>query len=116
MINHLRAGPVNSDMRGVWALGEPGCSTTANSAVGDCYGPNDTGCCSDDLASCSDRPDIAMGCWNGGYGQATARSPHTGQTLACFCDGHVLGISNSVNIQVWYEMLSTTDGISYSYP
>ena len=67
MINHLRAGPNSRDMRGCWALGLPGVSYTANHAVGDAYGPNDTGCCSDDLAYCTDRPDIAMGCWGGGW-------------------------------------------------
>src|SRR5262245_46552829 len=49
MINHLRAGPVAGDMRGTWAFGEPGCSLTANHAVGDNTTPNDAGCCRDDL-------------------------------------------------------------------
>jgi len=114
MVNHLRAGPIASDMRGCWAGPWPGGATTANSAVGDAYGPNDTGCCSDDLGSCSDRPDIAMGCWSGGYGQATARSQHSGQVLCAMGDGSVRGIRNGMSQQNWYWMNSRNDGVSFS--
>jgi prepilin-type N-terminal cleavage/methylation domain-containing protein len=110
MINHLRAGPVASDIRGSWAFGIPGASYTANHAVGDCYGPNDTGCCSDDLSRCTDRPDIAMGCWNGGYGQGGARSQHSGQVLAAMCDASVRGFRNGISQQTWYYINSANDG------
>jgi prepilin-type N-terminal cleavage/methylation domain-containing protein len=109
MVNHLRAGPAASDMRGCWAGPWPGGAATANSAVGDAYGPNDTGCCSDDLGSCNDRPDIAMGCWSGGYGQATARASHSGQVLAGMGDGSVRGIKNGISQQTWYWMNSRND-------
>jgi prepilin-type N-terminal cleavage/methylation domain-containing protein len=110
MINHVRAGPAANDMRGTWMFAMPGCATTGNSAVGDCYGPNDRGCCSDDLVGCNDRPDIAMGCWNGGYGQGGARSEHTGGVIACRGDGSVSFISNSVDTANWYKMNSRNDG------
>jgi len=113
MINHLRAGPVNTDMRGVWALGEPGCSTTANSGVGDSFGPNDTGCCSDDLASCSDRPDIAMGCWGGGWGPATARAQHSTVVLASMGDASVRNFRNGIAQNVWFLLNSRNDGKSW---
>jgi len=110
MVGHVRAGPVASDMRGCWAFGEPGGSTFANHGVGDSYGPNDTGCCSDDLAGCTDATNIAMGCWSGGYGQATARSAHTGQVLATMGDASVRGFRNGINQQTWYQINSRNDG------
>jgi len=110
MINHVRVGPAANDMRGSWAFGMPGASYTANHAVGDCYGPNDTGCCSDDLAGCNDRPDIAMGCWNGGWGQGGARSAHSGQVLAAMGDASVRGFRNGISQQTWYYMNSANDG------
>jgi len=108
MINHLRAGPVNTDMRGSWAyaLG----AATYNHAVGDCYGPNDSNSNADDFGGCTDRPDILMGCWNGGFGQAQARAAHTGQVLAAMGDGSVRGISNSTSTPVWFFMNSRNDG------
>jgi prepilin-type N-terminal cleavage/methylation domain-containing protein len=114
MINHLRAGPVGSDMRGCWAFGLPGVSTTANHAVGDAYGPNDTGCCSDDLAACNDRPDIAMGCWAGGWGQGEARSQHSGQVLAAMGDGSVRGFRNGIDTKTWYWINSSNDGNTWN--
>jgi len=115
MINHIRAGAGGgNDRRGVWALGMYGASITGQCPAGDCYGPNDTGCCSDDVVGCSDRPDIAMGCWSGGYGQATARSPHTGIVLACMGDASVKNIRNTVTINNWFFMLSANDGQTWT--
>jgi len=110
MINHLRAGPQNNDMRGSWAFGMPGCAYTAQHAIGDCYGPNDTGCCSDDVVGCNDRPDIAMGCWSGGYGQGGARSAHSGQVLAAMADGSIRAFKNGITQQTWYYINSANDG------
>jgi prepilin-type N-terminal cleavage/methylation domain-containing protein len=110
MINHLRAGPVNTDIRGSWALGMPGASITVNHAAGDCYTPNDRGDNSDDVQGCTNRPDIAMGCWSGGYGQGQARASHTGITIAGMADGSVRTVSNSVSEQTWYLMNSRNDG------
>ena len=112
MINHVRAGPAASDMRGCWAFGLT--ATTFGNAVGDCYTPNDTGCCSDDVAGCSDRPDIAMGCWSGGYNQIQARSQHSGLVLAAMGDGSVRGITNSIPQATWYKMISRNDGQVYT--
>jgi prepilin-type N-terminal cleavage/methylation domain-containing protein len=111
MINHVRAGPVATDMRGCafFGLGQ----TTMNSGVGDSFGPNDTGCCSDDITGCSDRPDIAMGCWNGGYGQLTARSSHSGQVLAGMGDGSVRSFRNGIQQNVWFLINSRNDGANW---
>ena len=110
MINHLRAGPVASDMRGSWAFGMPGCAYTANHAVGDAYGPNDRGGNSDDVLGCTDRPDIAMGCWGSGYGQGEARSAHATLVLAAMGDGSVRGFKDGISQQTWYRINSANDG------
>jgi len=109
MINHLRAGPVNSDMRGSWAFGMPGCAYTANHAVGDAYYPNDTNSNSDDVLGCTDRPDIQMGCWSSGYGQGQARAAHTGGTLATMCDASVRPF-RTTDQRTWYLINSANDG------
>jgi prepilin-type N-terminal cleavage/methylation domain-containing protein len=114
MINHLRAGPDAGDMRGCWAFPMIGASYTGANAIGDCYTPNDTNSNSDDMAGCTDRPDIQMGCWNGGWGQAQARSAHSGCTLACFADGSVRTITNSISQQDWYIIQSRQSGASAS--
>jgi prepilin-type N-terminal cleavage/methylation domain-containing protein len=108
MVNHIRAGPVAGDMRGTWAFGLG--STTHGNAIGDCTTPNDAGCCRDDLAGCSDRPDIRMGCWNGGYGQLQARAQHTDLVLAAMGDASVRTIKNAITQQTWYYMISRNDG------
>ena len=110
MINHVRAGVDQNDRRGTWALGMYGASITGNCPNGDCRTPNDNGCCSDDLGACTDRPDILMGCWGGGYGQATARAAHTGVSIACFADGSVHTINNAIDPNTWFFLLSTNDG------
>jgi len=114
MINHLRAGPQADDFRGVWANGLPGCSTTYHHANGDAFGPNDTGCCSDDLAGCIDRPDIAMGCWNGGFGQGEARAAHTSGVLAGMGDGSVRPFRTGITQAVWFLMNSRCDSQTWS--
>jgi prepilin-type N-terminal cleavage/methylation domain-containing protein len=111
MLSEVRAGPADYDMRGTWAFGMPGASTFANHGIGDSYGPNDRGCCSDDLAGCWDRPDIAMGCWSGGYGQGTARSAHTGVVVASMGDGSVRLFKSGTSQQLWYWINSSNDGV-----
>jgi prepilin-type N-terminal cleavage/methylation domain-containing protein/prepilin-type processing-associated H-X9-DG protein len=114
MVNHLRAGPVATDPRGVWAMGIVGASYTGGNAIGDCYTPNDTGCCSDDVTGCVDRPDIAMGCWSGGWGQGQARAAHSGGVNALMGDGSVRFIRNSIDQRTWYMMISRNDGQTVS--
>jgi len=115
MINHIRSGLTTNDMRGAWALGFAGCSFTSNCPNGDCNGPNDRGCCSDDVIVCDDRPDAAMGCWSNASGdQANARSNHPGIVLATMGDASVRPINNAVARRTYYQMLSRADGSSYS--
>jgi len=114
MVNHVRAGVTADDPRGTWAFPLVGGSYTAGCPAGDCYTPNDAGCCSDDVVGCTDRPDIAMGCWNGGYGQANARSAHTNGVLAGMGDGSVRFVRNTIDVTTWFFMLSRNDGQTYT--
>jgi hypothetical protein len=109
----VRVGPVADDMRGTWAWGLHGCITAGN-AIGDCTAPNDAGCCRDDVTGCSDRPDILMGCWNGGYGQTQARSQHSGIVVAGMGDGSVRNIKNTITQQIWGYMISRNDGRNWA--
>jgi len=110
MFNHVRVGTTSTDPRGTWALGMYGASITGGCPNGDCFGPNDLGGNSDDVLNCNNRPDIGMGCWNGGWGQANARSIHTNGVLACMGDGSGRFITNSVAVNTWFFMLSRNDG------
>ena len=114
MVNHLRAGPVNTDTRGAWAFPVVGSAYTGANAVGDCRTPNDTNGNSDDVLGCTNRPDIAMGCWGTGSGQAQARANHTGIVLCTMGDGSVRTVQNSVSQQIWYYMQSRNDGQVYA--
>jgi prepilin-type N-terminal cleavage/methylation domain-containing protein/prepilin-type processing-associated H-X9-DG protein len=114
IVNHLRAGPTASDVRGVWALGLVGASHTGGNAIGDCYTPNDTGCCSDDVRGCTDRPDIAMGCWNGNFGQGQARAAHPSGVNALMGDGSVRFVRSTIDARTWFWMISRNDGQTLS--
>ncbi len=114
MVAHLRAGPTAGDARGTWAMGIPGASSIALAPQGDCLGPNHPVNGSDDVAGCSSQPNIQMGCWNGGDGQATSRSQHTGGVVVAMGDGSVRFVRDSVSMNNWYWMLSSKDGQSWT--
>jgi prepilin-type N-terminal cleavage/methylation domain-containing protein len=110
MVTHLRAGPSAGDARGTWALGIPGASSVALTPQGDCLGPNHAPDGSDDVLGCDSKPNMQMGCWNGGDGQATSRSQHTGGVVSAMGDGTVRFVRDSVSVTNWYFMLSSRDG------
>jgi len=110
MLSHIRVGPAANDMRGTWAFGEPACSVLANDGVGDSFGPNDTGCCSDDVLGCNDVPSDRMGCWSGGYGQGTGRSAHTGVTPVAAGDASVRMVADGTAQLPWALITSRCDG------
>jgi prepilin-type N-terminal cleavage/methylation domain-containing protein len=114
MITHLRAGTSPDDMRGTWAFGMPGCSTHAASPQGDCLGPNHPNDGSDDVLGCISQPNLAMGCWNGGYGQATSRSQHPGGVVVGMGDGTVRFVANAISMDTWSRMISRADGQTWT--
>jgi prepilin-type N-terminal cleavage/methylation domain-containing protein/prepilin-type processing-associated H-X9-DG protein len=126
MLSEVRVGVNDKDPRGVWAMGYPGSSVIAANAIGDCTGPNDANDMSDDLEGCPQfwyegigKKDL-IGCSTGFLNlgwpswQAQARSRHRGGVNVCFADGSVHFISDYVRQGVWFYMLSSQDGNSYS--
>ena len=114
MVVHLRTGPTQGDVRGTWAFALPGASCIANAPNGDCLGPNHPDNGSDDVAGCSSQPAIGMGCWNGGDGQATSRSQHTGGVVVAMGDGTVRFVRNSVTMDTWARMISSRDNFTWT--
>jgi prepilin-type N-terminal cleavage/methylation domain-containing protein/prepilin-type processing-associated H-X9-DG protein len=128
LFNEVRIGIDEQDRRGVWAMGLAGSSVTAaNATIGDCPTPNDREPISDDIEDCSLfwseelGPRDGMGCsnhrppHNWANWQAQARSRHLGGVNACFADGSVRFVRDSIASGVWELMLSRNDGQTYDY-
>lgn len=133
LLNEVRAGMVNIDRRGVWAMGLAGSSITAAHATGDSHTPNDnTDAKADDIEDCGSIMNamgvaqsgnglapLGMGCsWDNGPNnwpnwQAEARSLHANGVNACFGDGSVRFVTNDVPENIWFCMNARNDGISY---
>jgi prepilin-type N-terminal cleavage/methylation domain-containing protein/prepilin-type processing-associated H-X9-DG protein len=128
LFNEVRVGIEERDRRGTWAMGLAGSSVTAaNATIGDCRTPNDRGTLSDDVEDCQLYwypelgPGSAMGCsnqhaphnWANWQGQA--RSRHIGGVNACFADGSVRFVRDSIASNIWELMLSRNDGQVYDY-
>jgi prepilin-type N-terminal cleavage/methylation domain-containing protein/prepilin-type processing-associated H-X9-DG protein len=118
LAHEVRIGVNRLDRRGTWALGMPGASMV-------CAGrdsnptPNDRLDDADEIEGCPDfwYPGIGtkdgMGCRNdpNSFGMAAqARSRHPGGVNACFADGHVQFINNSISQLTWVLLQSTNDG------
>lgn len=110
----LRAGVVEMDSRGVWALGGgPPSALWAHGYYGDAPGPNSPELLSDDVIGCTSiirsfgstvaLAQEGMPCATGNKGnyQTTTRSSHNGGVFAAFCDGSVHFIQDSVEISLW---------------
>jgi prepilin-type N-terminal cleavage/methylation domain-containing protein/prepilin-type processing-associated H-X9-DG protein len=134
LFNEVRAGVNQFDPRGTWALGLPGCSVTnagrnynptpnnplgegnpdtlANATGGDeiagVYKYWYPGMASRDLMGAYEQGCTQNGCdaWN----SAMARSGHPGGVNACFADGHVQFIANSITQWTWCMLQSKNDG------
>ncbi len=118
MFAEIRAGLSPQDLRGTWALGVGGASVVAGAAIGDSVGPNDRQAESDDIELCTSfwtdqlGPRDRMGCSRGdgqNY-QAQSRSLHTGGTQVALADGAVRFITDSIDLQVWFNLNSAADG------
>jgi prepilin-type N-terminal cleavage/methylation domain-containing protein/prepilin-type processing-associated H-X9-DG protein len=127
MFNELRAGVSELDHRGTWALGTPGGSIT--NAGRQTYNPtpnNNLGepgaGLGDEIATCNrfNYPGIAtrdrMGCQQdgntgGANDSAMARSMHAGGVQACFADGSVRFIKETITELTWALLNSRADGV-----
>jgi prepilin-type N-terminal cleavage/methylation domain-containing protein/prepilin-type processing-associated H-X9-DG protein len=123
MFNEIRAGISPLDPRGTWALGFPGASISNAGRAAYNPTPNntlgDSGNDGDELQTCFEFwfPGIGsqagMGCIQSGslMTSAMARSRHTGGVNACFSDGGVRFINNSVSEYTWGLLNSKADGL-----
>ncbi len=130
LIGHIRAGVVDFDARGVWAM-SGGCPSSlwAHGQIGDDNGPNAISSDADDVLACqairtsvgsSQRLiEMGMSCSGGDWPnfQQTARSPHQGSIYVTLGDGSVRAISDYVNIvgsggqlSVWARLNASSDG------
>jgi prepilin-type processing-associated H-X9-DG protein len=119
LVHEVRAGVNAMDRRGTWAMGFPGASMV-NGGQTNIATPNNTADESDEIEGCSNfwYPGIGtengMGCINqpkAGSEGAMARSRHPGGVNACFADGHVQFISNSISRLTWVLLQSANDGL-----
>ena len=127
LINEVRTGLTHNDRRGTWAMGVAGASLTAAVAIGDSFTPNDSHEKSDDIEDCSALR-ATLGVGNNGLGakrmgcsydngsrnwpnwQAQARSLHPAGVQACFGDGSVRTVPNTIATSIWYLLNSREDG------
>ncbi|WP_425614422.1 DUF1559 domain-containing protein [Anatilimnocola sp. NA78] len=127
MIHEIRTGLTDKDRRGVWAMGLGGASVTGGLAQGDATVPNDTNEYSDDVENCNDiRTTLAvgntglgklrMGCSNDNLPnnwpnwQAQSRSLHPAGVQACFADGGVRFITNTIAQTTWKSICGRNEG------
>jgi prepilin-type processing-associated H-X9-DG protein len=116
-VHEVRIGVGAADRRGVWALGFPGASVVCAGRDRDPT-PNNRLDDADEIQGCDNfwYPGIGsrdqMGCRMGTtWGMAAqARSRHPGGVNACFCDGHVQFIADTISQRTWVLLQSTNDG------
>ncbi len=111
MVSEVRIGVDQNDPRGVWAFGLAGSSIIVSHADGDCRLPNDMGGCSDDIRDAQNLPDEGLGSWTScNSNQATARSKHSGGIQACYADGSIRFVSNTIDQYSWWLINAAQDG------
>jgi prepilin-type N-terminal cleavage/methylation domain-containing protein/prepilin-type processing-associated H-X9-DG protein len=114
LVDELRIGPSDNDIRGTWAMGQAGASISAANGRLDTPSPNVSLSGYDDIQGGDDRPDIGMGACGGcGSWQVTAKSRHTGGVNTLLSDGSVRFVRNAVDSRTWFLMHSRNDGQTY---
>ena len=133
LVGEIRAGVVEIDCRGTWAM-SGGCPSSlwAHGTVGDAIGPNSLHPGADDVQHCSDiraavggeeaLARMGMGCPSGNRPnyQQTARSMHEGGIFVCLADGSVrwindfIEISPSGRLPAWERLNASSDSQTLS--
>ena len=118
LIHEVRTGVAATDRRGTWAMGMAGASIVSG-GQGTNPTPNNRQELADEIEGCADfwYPGIGtsdgMGCDNKGNAHsltAQARSRHGGGVNACFADGHVQFVQDSISLPTWVQLQSIRDG------
>jgi prepilin-type N-terminal cleavage/methylation domain-containing protein/prepilin-type processing-associated H-X9-DG protein len=122
MVGELRAGKSPQDPRGVWALGFPSSSIVNAGRAAYNPTPNNTlghsGKDGDEIQTCGEFWNATigsldgLGCIKGGnlMTSGMSRSRHTAGVNACFADGSIHFIKNSIDEQTWCFLISKADG------
>jgi prepilin-type N-terminal cleavage/methylation domain-containing protein/prepilin-type processing-associated H-X9-DG protein len=122
MVHEVRGGVNAMDRRGTWAMGFPGASMV-DGGLDRNPTPNDRNDTSDEIEGCVNfwyagiGTRDGMGCINDPMVftmEAMARSRHSGGVNACFADGHVQFIKNSISQLTWVLLQSRNDGLVIS--
>ena len=115
LIDELRVGTVESDLRGTWAMGQVGASLFAGAGRWDSPGPNVGLSRYDDIMNGLDDPKNGMGCQSGARSyQVTTKSFHPGGVNLCFADGSVRFVINNITVSAYQLMHSRDDGLTYT--
>jgi prepilin-type N-terminal cleavage/methylation domain-containing protein len=115
LVDEIRIGPISTDQRGTWALGQVGASIVGGSGRMDTPYPNFSISGGDDVEGCNDNTQAGMGCCSGcGSWQVVARSRHPGGVLAGFADGSVRFVANGIGTDRWYYLHSAADGATFN--
>ena len=118
LFHEVRIGVNANDYRGTWAFGFPGASVVVAGRDTNPT-PNNRLDNADEIETCSTFWYAGIGTQNGmgcrpdpnNWGMAAqARSRHTGGVNACFVDGHVAFIKDSISQQTWVLLQSANDG------
>jgi prepilin-type N-terminal cleavage/methylation domain-containing protein/prepilin-type processing-associated H-X9-DG protein len=121
-VAELRAGKSPLDPRGVWALGYPASSIVNAGRAAYNPSPNnnlgDSGKDGDEIQTCGKFWNATigsvdgLGCIKKGslMTSGMSRSMHTGGVNACFGDGSVRFIKDSIDEQTWCFLISKADG------
>lgn len=118
LFHEVRVGVSSQDLRGTWALGMPGASIVCAGRDGDPT-PNNRLDEADEVEGCYTFWYAGIGTKDGmgcrkdpnNYGMAAqARSRHSGGVNACFCDGHVQFVKDSISQLTWAQLQSINDG------
>jgi len=109
LIDEMRIGWNDNDIRGTWAMGQAGASISAGNGRIDTPTPNVSQSGWDDIQGCQDNPSIGMGCCGCMSWQVTAKSKHTGGVNTALADGSIRFVRNSVSQRTWFLLHSRND-------